>query len=41
MTLDIESIIEAVPALVSFGVLIFAVYIVTSNDGDDDNLSTP
>lgn len=41
MTLDIESIIEALPALASFGVLIFAVYIVTSNDGDDDNLSTP
>jgi hypothetical protein len=40
MTLDIESIIEAVPALVSFGVLIFAVYIMTSND-DGDNLSTP
>jgi hypothetical protein len=35
MTLDIETLIEAVPALVSFGVLIFAVYIMTSNDGDD------
>ena len=40
MTLDIKSLIEAVPALVSFGVLIFVIYIVTSND-DDDNLSTP
>jgi hypothetical protein len=35
MTLDIKSLIEAVPALVSFGVLVFVIYIVTSNDGDD------
>jgi hypothetical protein len=39
MTLDIESLIEAIPALVSFGVLAFVIYIVTSND--DDDLSTP
>ena len=39
MTLDIESITEAVPALISFGVLMLVIYIVTSND--DDNLSTP
>lgn len=40
MSINIESIIEALPALASFGVLMLVIYIVISND-DDDNLSTP
>lgn len=39
MSINIESIIEALPALASFGVLMLVIYIVISND--DDNLSTP
>ena len=41
MSINIESIIEALPALASFGILMLVIYIMTSNDGDDDNLSTP
>ena len=39
MSINIQPIIEAAPALVSFGVLMLVIYIVTSND--DDDLSTP
>ena len=39
MSINIESIIEALPALASFGILMLVIYIVISND--DDNLSTP
>lgn len=39
MSINIESIIEALPALISSGILMLVIYIVISND--DDNLSTP
>jgi len=35
MNPHLETLIESIPVLVSFGVVVLAVYIVTSNDGDD------
>jgi hypothetical protein len=41
MTLDIETLITVIPPLFWTALVIAVIYIVTSNDGDDDNLSTP
>jgi hypothetical protein len=35
MNPHLETLIELIPAMVSFGVVMIVVYIVTSNDGDD------